>query len=440
MGRKEATVEALKFVGVDPTQVFTRIGQARRFIELQPLFYDKNGLWWCWSEQEKCWEIVDETDILNKIMEEIKIDTITTKARTEIINALKQAGRQNTPKPIKKTWIQFKDIIVDINTGEEMQATPKYFVTNPIPFKLHYERFIETPMMDKIFEEWVGKEYVKTLYQIIAYCLLPDYPLHRLFCLIGNGMNGKSCFLRILRKFIGANNITSTELDTLLSSRFEVTRLHKKLICMMGETNFSEISKTSIIKKLTGQDVIGFEYKNKNPFEDTNYAKILIATNNLPTTTDKTIGFYRRWMIIDFPNQFSEQDDVIEKIPEEEYEILAVKCLFILKELLQERKFHKEGEIGDRVRRYEEKSNPFDHFWKENITEDGNSHIWKHEFKERLKEWCKEHRFRELTDHAIAKEMKERGIETQQIQADFYETKTGIKPRWRAWMGVKWQN
>ena len=78
----------------------------------------------------------------------------------------------------------------------------------------------------------------------------------------------------------------------------------------MGETNFSELNKTSILKKLTGQDVIGFEYKNKNPFDGFNYAKILIATNNLPTTTDKTIGFYRRWFIIDFPNRFSEEKDI----------------------------------------------------------------------------------------------------------------------------------
>ena len=94
----------------------------------------------------------------------------------------------------------------------------------------------------------------------------------------------------------------------------------------MGETNFNEMSRTSKLKKLTGGDLIGFEYKNKNPFEAKNYAKILIATNSLPTTSDKTLGFYRRWMIIDFPNQFSEKKDILKDIPEEEYESLALKC------------------------------------------------------------------------------------------------------------------
>jgi len=114
---------------------------------------------------------------------------------------------------------------------------------------------------------------IQTLYEILAYCLIPDYPIHRIFCFIGAGMNGKSCFLNLLRKFVGSSNCCSTELDTLLQSRFEVTRLHKKLVCQMGETNFSEMNKTSVLKKLSGGDLIGFEYKNKDPFEEINYAK-----------------------------------------------------------------------------------------------------------------------------------------------------------------------
>ncbi len=300
-----------------PFKVFTKKNQAKEFNNIQPLFFDKTGMFWLWNLEETKWEIVDEIDILNMISDSTGEDVISSKSRTEIINALKQEGRKRIPKPIKKTWIQFKDKIYDIETGDKFEATPDYFVTNPIPWSVSNNP--ETPVMDKIFEEWVGKKYVPLLYEIIAYSLIPDYPINRLFCFIGGGMNGKSKFLDLLQKFIGMDNVCSTELDTLLTSRFEVTRLHKKLVCLMGETNFNEMSKTSILKKLTGGDVIGFEYKNKNPFEDHNYAKIIIATNNLPTTTDKTIGFYRRWCIIDFPNSFSEKKDILKDITEEEY-------------------------------------------------------------------------------------------------------------------------
>jgi hypothetical protein len=130
----------------------------------------------------------------------------------------------------------------------------------------------------------------------------------------------------------------------------------------MGETNFSEMNKTSVLKKLSGGDLIGFEYKNKDPFEEVNYAKIIIATNNLPATNDKTVGFYRRWMIIDFPNQFSEKKDILAEIPEEEYSALAVKCSMILKDLLDSRTFTNEGSIDERMKKYEDHSNPLENF------------------------------------------------------------------------------
>jgi len=419
------------------SNLFTTEGQAKQFNKIQPLFYDKAGLWWLWDEESKSWELVDEIDILNMIKDTTGEDTITSKNRTEILNALKQEGRKNIPKPIEPTWIQFKDTIVDIKTGERFQSSPKYFTTNPIPFKLHNDNFEETPIMDKIFEQWVGKDHVKTLYEILAYCLLPDYPIHRLFCFIGSGMNGKSCFLNLLRKFIGVYNCTSTELDTLIVSRFEITRLHKKLVCMMGETNFSELEKTSIIKKLTGGDLIGYEYKNKNPFEEHNYAKILIATNNLPTTTDKTIGFYRRWLIIDFPNQFTEEREILEDIPKEEYESLALKCTGLLKDLLKKRKFHNEGSIEQRMERYESKSDFLQKFLDEFTEEEPNCFISKSEFKRKFDDWCSSNRHRKLAENSLGRKMKEKGIETSKKYADWlYEGKGG---QMRVWEGIKWK-
>jgi len=392
-------------------KVFSRRGQAEVFLDDNPLFYDKSGIFWKWDFEKHCYEITDEVDILNKIAEQLNVDTINSKIRLEILNALKQEGRKRIPKEIKPTWIQFKNQIVDILTGEEFNATPEYFVTNPIPWELHKEKFEATPIMDKIFEEWVGKKYVKTLYEILAYCLIPDYPIHRLFCFIGGGMNGKSKFLELLRKFIGENNCCSTELDTLLSSRFEVTRLHKKLVCQMGETDFNEMNKTSILKKLTGGDLMGFEYKNKNPFEGINYAKILISTNNLPTTTDKTIGFYRRWLIIDFPNQFSEKKDILKEIPDEEYESLALKSIILLKELLEKRKFHNEGSIKDRMEKYESKSDFLQKFLDEFVEECIGEHITTADFRKKFAAWCETNKHRKLDEATLGKRMKERGIE-----------------------------
>jgi len=408
---------------------------AEKIWEVQPYIYDSSKLWWLWDQEEYKWRIVDETDILNMVSESSSANTVQSKDKTEIVESMKQHGRTKTPKPIKPTWIQFKDKIMDYTTGKVLKATPEYFVTNPIPWEI--SEYENTPVMDKIFEQWVGKEYVQTLYEIIAYCLVPDYPLHRLFCFIGAGMNGKSKFLELLRKFIGKDNVTSTELDTLIASRFEITRLHKKLVCQMGETNFNELNKTSIIKKLTGQDTIGFEYKNKNPFDDYNYAKILIATNNLPTTTDKTVGFYRRWLIIDFPNMFSEQKDILSDIPEEEYNQLASKSIIILKNLLEKREFYNEGDIEMRKKRYEDRSDFLQTFMDLFTEESFGSHIIKGDFKRKLDSWCKERGHRYMADNTLGKKMKEKEIET--VRKSFEWLHDGRGGQLAVWDNIRWK-
>jgi phage/plasmid-associated DNA primase len=216
-----------------------KIDLANQFLELLPMYYDTSGLWWRWKINR--WVLTDEVDVLNLVQGSSGANIITSKERNEIVNAIKQAARRKKPISPEKDWLQFNDEIINLSTGERFKATPKYFVTNPIPYDLGKHN--ETPIMDKIFTEWVGEKYVQTLYEIIAYTLLPDYPLNRLFCFIGAGMNGKSKFLELIRRFVGYENVCSTELDTLIASRFEITRLHKKLICQMGETNFNDNKK-----------------------------------------------------------------------------------------------------------------------------------------------------------------------------------------------------
>lgn len=439
---KKAIDLAIEKYGLEkpaPAAIFGIPAQTQQFTQQQPLFYDKAGLWWLWNAKLKYWEMCDDVDILNMINNALGVDIITSKSRTEILNSLKQEGRKKIPAPASKDWIQFKNGIMDIKSGNIIQPSPSYFVTNPIPWNIGTSE--ETPNMDRIFEEWVGKEMVTTLYEILSFCLLCDYPVNRIFCFVGAGLNGKSKFLELLRKFVGQTNCCATELDVLMNSRFEVTRLHRKLVCQMGETDFSELSKTSILKKLTGGDLIGFEYKNKTPFEEQNYAKVVISTNNLPATNDKTVGFYRRWMIIDFPNQFTEKIDILSQIPDEEYENLAKKSFRILRELLSRRAFFKEGTIEERTKRYEDRSNPFDKFWAECIEEDVvDANISKKKFSEALNAWCKANRFREMSDVRIAEKMKERRIPDEKLTMLWVDTQGAPKPRYYAWIGIRFKD
>ena len=216
--------------------------------------------------------------------------------------------------------------------------------------------------------------------------------------------------------------------------------LYKKLAVQMGETNFSTMSRTATLKKLTGQDKVSFEAKNKDPIADMNYAKLLISTNNLPDTDDKTDGFFRRWLCIDFPNEFPEGKEVLDRIPDEEYNNFCAFAIDILSQLLERGSFTNEGTVAERQKRYEERSNPFDKFVKEECDEFEDSFIFKHEFKKAYSEWCKKKRFRPPTDMEISKKMKAHGFGEGKEQSNNYDSERGEYKRYRAWRGICWKN
>lgn len=333
------------------------------FQEKQPYFYDKQKIWWLWNKEQYYWERIDETDIINAMDATVNgLFLFKSQTKSEIMNALKMQGRKKMPLPMEKTWIQIGKTIYDLK-GNFFEASPKWFTTNPIPWDLTKSQKTETPNIDKLFNDWVNTEYVPLLYEICAYCMLSDYPIRRVFCLDGEGANGKSTYMKIIERLVGQKNVCTADF-AILSTRFETAKLYKKLVCEMHEISHKQLKDTSTFKKLTGGDMMRFEFKGKDGFDDYSFAKLLIATNKLPESPDKSKGYFDRWCIIDFPNTFEEKPGLLDCIPLEEYENLARKGLKLLMQLLRTGKFTKEGKPEERRKRYEERSSPFNDFLK----------------------------------------------------------------------------
>ena len=54
-------------------------------------------------------------------------------------------------------------------------------------------------------------------------------PIHRIFCFIGDGLNGKGTFLRLIENLVGNENKCATEVESLATNRFESAKLYKKM-------------------------------------------------------------------------------------------------------------------------------------------------------------------------------------------------------------------
>ncbi len=382
-------------------EVFTRIGQAKIFIDKQPIYYSPEGLLWFWNFDRCCYELKDETDLLNGIRKEMKIDTVGSRNKAEILGALKQVGRDQAPEIKPKGWIQFKDVLINPKTLERTKADHKYFLTNPIPHKLGESE--ETPEIDRLLREWVIKEgvqdesHVKSLYEYIAYALTDDLFMQRIIALTGGGSNGKGTFLKVVEQLVGRNNYVAVDMKKLATNNFAMSSIFKKLVAFAGEVGYNDLTNTNVFKKLTGEDLIEYEFKGKTSFTDVSITTLFIATNSLPTTPDKSLGFYRRWAITDFPNTFKIKTDVLSVITEQEYENLCLKCVNILRGLYETGKFTNEGDYEDREQKYEERSNPLPTFIEENCEDEPGAKIKLQEFGNKFNAWLKSKQLKQMT-------------------------------------------
>lgn len=439
--RKLAEMVGITMVGYKINKAsgaFSRdyIDLAKEFYNTQPYFFDNGGVWWLWNFSTTSWKMIDEVALLRAIYDAVKnygMDITQNNIRSQLLTAMKIEGRGHIPKDMPKTWIQFQDKIFDVSAKQLFDATPEYFVCNPIPWKIGDSE--ETPTLQKAFEDWVGLNNVDSLFQIISYCCVADYPIHLILCLLGSGRNGKSTFQTILRTFLGVDNVSSSELDTLLTSRFESVKLYKKLVCSVGETNFTTLKNSTFLKKISGQDLIGFEIKGKTPFDGINYAKVVISSNSLPPSLDTSDGFYRRWLIIDFPNQFPEGKDFASTIPEIEYNNLALKVTKILPGLLEEGKLKGQGTIEQRREKYILASNPLPLFLDKACEKGIGKYV---RYSELLTAYCEylqsiKRRVvqRKEFDNVLLGEGLERRRTTKEDVSDYYVEGISLFPDWK---------
>lgn len=122
--------------------------------------------------------------------------------------------------------------------------------------------------------------------------------------LAGDGANGKSVFMDVLKHLAGEGNYSSLSMGNEINKLENRHQLAGKLFNVSEETPTNAMMDNSVFKALvTGGEVQARKlYCDAYPMK--NDAKIIMACNELPATADKTYGMFRRLLIIPFNASF----------------------------------------------------------------------------------------------------------------------------------------
>ena len=192
--------------------------------------------------------------------------------------------------------------LLNIKTGELMEHTPAYLSLSQLP--VTYDPEADCPTIRKFFAQVLKPQDIDLVEELFGYCLLKAYPFHRIFLLYGKGENGKSTLLELLRAFLGKDNCSGIPLQTLEEHRFAMSQLQGKLANIVADLKGKALSETGTIKMLTGEDTVTGERKFKDFFTFRNHAKLIFSANNPPIVADDSLAWWRRQVVIEFPNTF----------------------------------------------------------------------------------------------------------------------------------------
>ena len=246
------------------------------------------------------------------------------KAENKQVNEIIESIRRKTYYDREDLDKQPKNIkpvgngLLNLETNELLDFTPKYIFLNKInisynksatcdKYKTFLKEVLQTEKDIDIVQEWCG------------YCLLNDTKYSKALLLFGDGENGKSVLLNIIKHFLNRENVTSISLQYLESSPFAPARLFGKTANIFADLPKKALSQTSVFKMTVAGDEISGEKKGKDSFEFKPTAKMMFSCNEIPRTPDRTRGFFRRWIILKFLEHFPEGDprrdeDLFEKL------------------------------------------------------------------------------------------------------------------------------
>ena len=148
---------------------------------------------------------------------------------------------------------------------------------------------------------------IAALFEMVGYSLFRKLLFERFVILIGDGANGKSIILDVVKAIIGSRNVAAVQ-PSQLDNEFQRAHLHGKLINVVTEMAEGQCLPDAAIKSLVSGETATVAHKHKTPFEMQPRVKFCFSTNHMPHTRDLSQGIFRRALIIVFNRSFFGKD------------------------------------------------------------------------------------------------------------------------------------
>lgn len=180
------------------------------------------------------------------------------------------------------------------------------YCTTQIP--VHYDPTANCPRFSRFLEEIFqpdtdGIQKSQALLEMIGYSLMSDARYERFVLLVGNGANGKSVLMEIVKALLGMKNVSAVQ-PSQFGNKFQRAHMHMKLANLVTEIPEGAEIADAELKAIVSGELTTAEHKNQNPFDFCPFATCWFGTNHMPHTRDFSDALFRRAIVIPFNRKF----------------------------------------------------------------------------------------------------------------------------------------
>ncbi len=251
-------------------------------------------------------------------------DETTDHRKNEVIGFMKGENLVDREKlDGDKNLLPLENGIYDLEKKTLIEYSPDYFFTHYLP--VNYNPSAKIDKIKTFFEEIFPLNYIPVVKQTFGDCLLTDYRYKKATLCAGKKHTGKTTFLNLIGAFLGEENTAHKSLYALCVEKYATADLYHKRANICAQTEAASITKVNLFLMLTGNDKIDARRIYQSPFNFVNFAKLIFACNDIPTTNvagNIAEAYYVRWSILPFEHIFEGDDkdvNMLDKltVPEE---------------------------------------------------------------------------------------------------------------------------
>jgi P4 family phage/plasmid primase-like protien len=286
--------------------------------------------------------------------------------------------------------------IVHLRDNTLQPARPQWLSTVQLP--IYYNPEAECPKWDQFLLDVFPSDCIALAWEIMGSCLTADHMVQQAIWLKGPGGNGKSTLMLAIQGAIGDENCANMSIQDMNQDRFATSSLLGKLLLLDHDTPLEKIEDASIFKKIVSHDEIRSQEKWGKAFLFRPHAKVIMAANDTPKSTDTTLGFLRRLVIVPFDG-FSMQTSVVRRQEEILGELRDArelsgwlnKAIAGWQRVQQTGKYSIPGTVTEAIQSFRDRVDPFRAFFDRTFELGGpNDLVLKDDFTAAYAAWCEE--------------------------------------------------